>query len=230
MPQVPVQSSSFLRILVCPAEHDLNMHGWTCCPLKTHKSIFLPWEAMDTFKFCFFKDCVYMGEINSYFQGRTSELKFEHQLSSKLTSPQCFSYPCTFWEGTSDSICLPQIMWVHHCHPLPSLSGSEILTSCFMGFWESHFYSRFIFASLVAPWLPYEELITGRNKSFLMCYSKGKLTLCFICVGNKVLNIWELSYKNVVFQLACLWSLLAWIVWGYHESPWKGARKIFRDS
>lgn len=164
-----------------------------------------------------------MGKTNSDFQGRTSQLKFwSHILAPKswLCFQACltpvFLIPTYILRGDSRLHPFATNHVGASLSSLPAISGSEILTSCFMAFWETHFYSRFIFASSVAPWPPSEDLITGRKKSFLMCCGKGKLNLCFIYVGNEVLNIWQLSYRNV-FQLACLWSLLAW---GCLRIPW----------
>lgn len=124
---------------------------------------------------------VYMGEINSYSWGRTSQLK----IWCCILAPVIFQ-PCL----TTVFLRLTHILRGDFrfllfaindvgasLSSLPPLSGSELLTSCFM-FWESHFYSRLIFASLVAPWPSSEELIAGRKERF-WCVTVREIKLLF---------------------------------------------------
>lgn len=177
----------------------------------------VPWKPTNPFSFeelCILLNSAFsrtvecfMGEINWYSRGRTSQLNmWRHILAPFIFQPYLTTVFLihTFWEGTSDSLCLLQIMWVHHCHPCHPLVGLN--TDILFHVLGKSLLFQINFESLVAPWPSSEELIAG----FLICYTKGKLNLYFSCVGNEFLNIWQLSHKNVVFQLACLWSLVAW--------------------
>lgn len=164
MLQIAVQKLQLSQNRCLAYYADLDMSTWRECPFRAHKSVFLLQEPLIPLNSSFSRTVqVFTWGKWSEFQGRISKLKF---WSCILAPRSWFCFPSWF---TLVLLLSTNILRLRlHLLPtnhmgmssaaLTAHNGSEILSSCFMAFWETQFYSSFLCASLVAPWPPSEDL------------------------------------------------------------------------